>query len=182
MSSETGKRRNAAIPMGRATLLSLPISVLLLLMPAALYGIFWGAPSITAESFGGPLMFAVTLAVGIILHEGLHAAGWKFAGRISWNAIRFGVNWKVLAPYAHCRVPISARAYRIGIVLPGLVLGILPVTAGLARGEPVVTFWGTLFLAAASGDLLGLLAIRSVPASTRVSDHPTQLGCEVIEE
>lgn len=168
--------------MVSATLLSIPISVLMIGIFIGLFQVIWGKPVLSGVRPGSFFLLLFILLIGIVLHEGLHALGWKVAAGVPWSAMKFGINWKVLAPYAHCKVPMMARAYRIGVLLPGLALGLFPGIAGLLGGSFVLTSWGALFTAAASGDLLGYWAIRSVPSSARVLDHPTELGCEVIEE
>lgn len=168
--------------MVRATLLSIPISVFIIGVFFGLFRVFWGRPVLTGIGPGSFFLFLFILLTGIVLHEALHALGWKFAAGVPWSAMKFGINWKVLAPYAHCKVPMMARAYRVGILLPGFALGLFPGIAGLLSGSFVITSLGAMFSAAASGDLLGFWAIRSVPSSARVLDHPTELGCEVIEE
>ncbi len=181
---DTGSRqtRTSSIPMARATLLSLPISIAVIVVSMILFRLIWGWPDLSASEFPNVFLSLGILLLGIVFHEWLHAFGWKTAAGIPWSAMRFGVNWKVLAPYAHCAVPMSARAYRFGIVLPGLVLGVIPCVTGLVIGSFVHVFWGTLFTAAAAGDGLGYWAIRFIPPTARVLDHPTEVGCKVIEE
>src|SRR3954462_4379653 len=41
------------------------------------------------------------------LHESLHAVGLVVFGNVPRSAIRFGVMWRALMPYCHCKVPIS---------------------------------------------------------------------------
>ncbi|MEM8559095.1 MAG: DUF3267 domain-containing protein [Bacteroidota bacterium] len=119
------------------------------------------------------------LILGIVVHEALHGLAWKTAAKLPWSAISFGVNWKALTPYAHCNVPMPARAYRIGAATPGVVLGVVPVVVALAIGSGPWAVFGTFFTIAAGGDALILWLIRNVPDSWLVEDHPTQAGCYV---
>jgi hypothetical protein len=118
-----------------------------------------------------------SLVIGVPLHEVLHGLGWVFFGKRSLKHLRFGVQWKVLTPYAHLRVPIRARAYRIGAALPALLLGLLPYLVGLAAGEGWFTALGLLYLFAAGGDLLVLWLLRKVDGKALVEDHPSRAGC-----
>lgn len=96
------------------------------------------------------------------------------------TAVKIGFSWKGLAPYAHCAEPMRASAYRLSIILPGLVLGILPGTLGIVLLSWPLLLWGLLMTIAAGGDLAVLWAIRGVPASAWVRDHPTKAGCQVL--
>lgn len=163
-------------------LLLLPLSYLLLFLP---YRLLWGTGVLERQ-----LTFTVTdgvwvllaFAAGIVIHEGLHAVGAIWIGKVARTAVHFGFSWKGMAPYAHCREPLSANAYRAMAALPGLVLGVLPGLLGIAFQQWWLVVWGALMLVAAGGDLAILLAIRRVPGDARVLDHPTKAGCLVIRD
>jgi len=116
-------------------------------------------------------------AVLIVMHELLHAAGFLWLGRVDRRTIRFGVQWKTLTPYAHCSAPLPAKVYRIAVVLPGLLLGIMPCIIAVTIGSGWLLIWGILMTMAAGGDAAIIWAIRSVPGIIPVLDHPTKAGC-----
>ena len=76
---------------------------------------------------------------------------------------------------------MTARAYRIVLVTPGLVQGVLPALIGLAAGWGWVTVYGWLMLASALGDAAMLAHLRPFPPDTLVRDHPEQVGCQIWE-
>jgi hypothetical protein len=126
-----------------------------------------------------PWAFCAALVAGIFVHEGLHGLGYVLGGaRLS--EVRFGIAWSKLMPYATCRAPLSARAYRVAGALPGVVLGLLPALVGVALGWWTWTLFGTLMVGGAGGDAAVLWAIRRVPPRARVIDHPTEVGCRVL--
>jgi hypothetical protein len=90
------------------------------------------------------------------------------------------MHWTALTPFAQCTVPTRARSYRVALALPGLVLGVGPLTIGLLTGGWLATFYGFLMLVAAAGDLLILWILRGVPTGAWVQDHPQQVGCLVV--
>lgn len=122
------------------------------------------------------------LVIGALVHEGLHALAMILAGRVPLNAIRFGVMWEALAPYAHCTVPMSAHAYRVVLLLPGLALGVVPALISLWNGDGGLLIFGYVFTTAALGDWLVYRAIADLPATARLMDHPEAIGCVVLEE
>ncbi len=166
--------------VGKANLLAVPIFLVLAGAYLLAFTFLWdGLP---VRSFFTGRATLIALVTGIGLHEVLHGLGWKLAGRVSWSDIRFGVHWKLLTPYAHCRAPISVQAYRLGTLLPAVVTGFIPATIGLVIGDAWITMLGALFLGAAGGDLLALWVLRSVPSDTRVLDHPSRLGCRILPD
>jgi hypothetical protein len=162
--------------------IGLPLSLGLLVLCAAPYVLLWGPGSLLAGLGALGLWLIPVIVVGILVHELLHGLGWKLAAGLPWTAIKFGVQWKALMPYAHARVPMGVRPYRLGAALPGLVTGVVPVAAALALGQPVLLIVGAFFLTAAVGDLMILWLIRNLPPTARVLDHPTLPGCLVLRD
>jgi hypothetical protein len=122
------------------------------------------------------------IIAGTLAHEALHGLGWMAAGGGNSSFVKFGFHWKTLTPYAHFTEAITARAYRIGIVLPGIVVGLMPAAAGYALSHPPLILFGGLFLGGAAGDLMGLWATRKIPPAALVLDHPTRVGCTLFTQ
>ena len=123
-------------------------------------------------------LIALLLASAVV-HELLHAAGWVLWGKAPWKAIRFGVHWQMLSPYAHLTVPITARPYRWGVALPGLVLGVLPALAAVITGGGALFVYGLVMILAAGGDLVVLGLLSRVPGDWFVQDSAHRVGAVV---
>ncbi len=121
----------------------------------------------------------LSVAGGIVVHELLHGLGWMLFGGVPRQAMRFGVKWKMLTPYAHSSESMPVRGYRWGILLPGLVLGLLPGVLALASGSLALLGFAALFTLAAGGDFLMLWLLRAVPPQALARDHPTKVGAIV---
>ena len=76
---------------------------------------------------------------------------------------------------------MEVTAYRLGTMMPGLLLGVFPYLLGIMTGNVWITFFGLFLTLAASGDALILWLIRNVKPGRLVEDHPTGAGCYVIE-
>lgn len=156
-----------------------------MLFPIALLSLgphfaLWGLPSVPFPTdLPSILLFVGAFVLGAILHEVLHGVG-HVLGEASWEDVRFGMHLKALTPFATCTVPTRVGSYRLAIVLPGLVLGGLPLAGGLATGYWLVTFYGFLMLVAAAGDILMLWILRVVPDGTWVQDHPREVGYVIV--
>jgi Putative zincin peptidase len=176
-------RRDVTLSLAQVNLLGIPVALAPLALVGAPFVLLWG-PSQLLEglrAFLRPASAVPAVIVGAMLHELIHAAGWVLFARKPWRSIRFGFKWKTLTPYAHCREPMPAAAYRWGAVLPGVLLGFLPAVAGMITGDGWSTVFGILFLVAAAGDGIVLWVIRSVPGRTLVEDHAERAGCYVYE-
>lgn len=168
-----------SVSMVRANVAALvglgPLVAVLAAAFVALHG--WGP--LVAATGGPPLLMLGLLVLGVLAHEGLHALAWKAAAGLPWSDMKLGFQWKTLTPYAHARVPMTARAYRIGAATPGVVLGLAPAAVALATGGGGWMLFGLLFTFAAGGDALILWLLRGVEAGRLVEDHPTRAGCFV---
>jgi len=174
--------RDATISLAKANVIGfllLPVTALFMIVP---FWILWGKEAL-GSGFMSMKNWYISLPVFflvIVMHELLHAVGYIQFGKATRNDIQFGMNWKALTPYAHCKAIMSARAYRIAVLLPGLLLGILPFFIAMIFGSGTLVVWGFLLTAAAGGDASILWAIRDVLGTEHIRDHPSRAGCEIL--
>ncbi|HLF15114.1 MAG TPA: DUF3267 domain-containing protein [Bacteroidota bacterium] len=168
--------------MLRANLVGLPLFLMMMSALVLPFILSRGLPAfiLGVDRFVDLRVFIPWIAAGTMAHEGLHGLGWMAAGKRSYRSVRFGFHWKTLTPYAHFTEPITASAYRIGIVLPGFIVGFAPAVAGYVIDNPAFVLFGGMFFGAAAGDALGLWAVRNIPAETLVLDHPSRVGCTIV--
>lgn len=180
MSSMTD-RLDRTISPARATLLSLPLTVALAGVVLVPYFLIWGSNPLHALRGVGPLVLAGVFLVSVALHEAVHALAWYLASPRPRPHITFGMNWRALMPYAHAAGPLPAGTYRLGVAAPGILLGAVPGAVGLSVGSATLSTWGAAMLAIATGDLLVFARLQGVPSTALVRDHPTRVGCEIVE-
>lgn len=133
-----------------------------------------------ADSFSMGVLLG-TFTLGIVVHELIHGIAWSFASGHSFRAIKFGFQWKTLTPYAHCPLATRCNAYRVGAVMPLIVLGICPYAVALISKSPFLLVFSLLQIFAACGDLMILWLLRGVSGSEWVQDHPTDAGVSLLE-
>ena len=120
------------------------------------------------------------LISGILMHEMLHGFVWIFFTKKGFGSLSFGIMKPDLAPYIHCNEPLPVNAYRTGIIMPGIVLGIFPLIIGIITGNFKIFIFGFFFTWAASGDFIVLWLIKHLKAPVMVQDHPKLVGCLVL--
>ncbi|MDR1184392.1 MAG: DUF3267 domain-containing protein [Coriobacteriales bacterium] len=160
------------------------IGVLALLFAALLFGLpyylLWGAQT---QSFDLSLRVALIaipiLLVGVIIHELIHGVTWALFAKDGFKSISFGVIWKMLTPYCHCKEPLLLRHYKIGAITPTILLGVIPAILAILMGNLPLLIFGIFFTSAGSGDLLIIYALRNEKGDTWVKDHPSEAGCYV---
>ncbi|HNS29735.1 MAG TPA: DUF3267 domain-containing protein [Tenuifilaceae bacterium] len=181
MESPDEKRKEFTMGALRINLLSflciIPVSILFLVPFIAI----WGSSALLA---GKAMLLKYLLPIfilGIIVHEGLHGVAWACYAKNGFKSIRFGINWKYLAPYCHCKEPLSLKGYALGAALPLVVTGITPSLIALVIGNGFLVCLGFLFTLAATGDAIMLVTMRRLKKDALIADHPDKIGYFVID-
>lgn len=120
--------------------------------------------------------FLSILVLGIITHELLHGFTWGHFASNGLKSIKFGIKWKYMTPYCHCKEPLKVKHYRIGGAMPLIVMGIIPSIIGLIIGHGGILSFGIFFSWAAGGDIIALYMLRNLSKDDYVSDHPAKMG------
>ncbi len=156
--------------------LLVPFSVLTLGLHLAI----WGWPSGSGEDWiSATLLMLGVYLVAVVVHEVLHVLP-MFAAGIKPSELSFGIRWREGVAYVHGGRPVSARAYRVILATPGLVLGAVPLFYGLVIGSAFATVFGYLMTLSAVGDWAVWRLIRDLEPDRLVEDHETAIGCVVL--
>jgi hypothetical protein len=171
--------RDVSVPLDTIMAQALPLSIILTVVPLIPHALKWGI----TFGFNGPnyLLGFIAFVVLIVAHEAVHALGWIVFAGVPVQKIRFGIAWKTLSPYAHSMVAMPAGGYRIGVILPLIITGIIPVIIGTLTNTGWLTMSGAILVSGAVGDLMVLRVIRTIPGDAMVIDHPQNAGCYVID-
>ena len=118
---------------------------------------------------------------GVVLHELIHGIVMAAYANNGWKSVSFGFNIKAFAPYAHCKEPLTPNTYRFSLVMPGFLLGDVPVIISLFTGNILFLFFGILFTWAAAGDVILLWLSRNID-NGMLQDHPEKIGFVHLEQ
>ena len=99
-----------------------------------------------------------------------------------WDSIKFGINWKALAPYAHCKEALEVKKYYLGVIMPGIILGVLPALLSIVTGSAFLWIYGFIFTIAAGGDVIYLILLIKMDNNELVQDHPEKIGFKIFEQ
>lgn len=174
-------RQDLTIDIGKANLVAL-----LLLIPLFVigYGLYFLVNREMRYTGFHAVAFLVGFLVLIVVHELIHGACWSIFAPHHFRDIEFGVLRSSLTPYCTCLSPLQKGHYIFGTVMPFLLLGILPMAAGIAAGKQWILFLGIIMADSAAGDLMiirKLLKYTSSAEEIVYMDHPTEAGGVVFE-
>jgi hypothetical protein len=177
-----GNKRDLSVSMLRANIVAFFIMVPVAILQFTLF--YWLHSAKQMEftlNLLNLLLFCALVLASIVVHELIHGLTWMGWGKKPFSALKFGVQWKTLTPYAYLKGPVDVKVYRLGGFMPGLVLGLLPFILSLALGNGALLWFSIFQTAAASGDWLILWLLRNLKGGTLVEDHPSRAGCYAFE-
>lgn len=123
-----------------------------------------------------PLFFIV---LGIVLHELIHGLTFLPFCKNGFKSIKFGFLKQYFTPYCHCKEPLKLKYYRIGVIMPAIILGFLPSVWAIVTGNFYLLCFGIFFIMGAAGDFMILMTLKNENPEDLVLDHPSEAGCFV---
>jgi len=165
------------------------IKILLITVVGALllFYVFWPNSFLTKLSnlinpegiwdfLGGIFTLFIVLVIGVIAHELIHGVFWALFTKKGFSSIKFGILKQYFTPYCHCKEPLKVKHYIIGAIMPAIILGFIPIIAGLMYGFLSWLLFGIFFIAAAGGDFLMINLLRKEHMNDWAKDHPSEAG------
>ena len=131
------------------------------------------------------IVFMISYFVLVVLHELIHGVSWALFTPHHFKDIEFGFMKQYVTPYCTCSVPLEKRQYIFGALMPMVLLGILPMLAGILTGSVPVMLMGVIMTDAAAGDIMIVRNIRKYQSRAQnivYMDHPTQAGGVIFEK
>lgn len=117
--------------------------------------------------------------VGLIIHELIHGLSWSLFAKKGFRSMVFGILWKQLMPYCHCKEPLQVKHYIFGTLMPGILLGIVPSIVAIINGNLGLFAFGFFFTYAAVGDFMIVNLLRKDVMEDWVVDHASKIGCMI---
>ena len=174
-------RHNLTIYIGKANVFAIILMILLLVIG---YGLYYLVHRHIEFPRNDLVIIVVELLVFTVIHELIHGACWSLFAPNHFRDIEFGILKRSMTPYCACLVPLTKQQYLFGTAMPLIVLGILPMIAGIAFGNTSVLFIGIVMADGAAGDIMIIqraLGHKSGANDIVFMDHPTEAGCVAFE-
>lgn len=124
-----------------------------------------------------PILIMGTLILTVV-HELMHGIPWALFCKNKFKSIKFGVKWKYLTPYCHCKEILKLSHYTIGVAMPLIITGIIPYIISVITVDINLLIISLAMIAGASGDIIMLFMVCREKGSL-VCDYPDRYGCIV---
>ena len=180
---ENLKREKLTIDIVWANIFGLILLVPIVLIYGIPFFIIWknemNFRDIFKDIFENHILFKgiLVLIIGIIAHELIHGIFWAAFAKKGFKSIKFGVLWKMITPYCHCKEPLKVKHYILGGIAPAIFMGVIPAITAMFTGSIWLLIFGMFFTLAACGDFLIINLLRKEKPDDYVEDHPSEAGC-----
>ena len=176
------KNHKFTLGIGKANMYSLILMIPLIVIYLMVFISVWGNEKLNVLEEHNVGVLIITAVIGIAFHEIIHGLTWIILTQNRISSLKFGFSWKFMTPFCHYRKSIKVRFYRVGIVMPLIILGILPSVIALVTGNGFLYLWGIFFTCIATGDIIVLFMLRKLSAEEYVFDHSKKMGFKIEKE
>jgi hypothetical protein len=126
---------------------------------------------LTGKVYLDVIISIVMLAGLLVCHELLHAFGAIVFGKLSLKDIKFGINLKQAMLYCHIKKPMRVNAYRVAILLPVIITGIIPLIISAIFGNLFLVTVFSFMVSGGAADIIMFFSLAQVDKNTLVEDH-----------
>ena len=122
-------------------------------------------------------IFVLIVLLGIILHELIHGIFGAIFNKNGFKPIKFGI----LPGAAYCinTEMLKKNKYIVGLIMPGIILGIIPSIISLFVGNFALLAFGIWFTVGACGDLLLLKELLKEKHDSLIEDNVSKSGIKI---
>ncbi|MEL7245524.1 MAG: DUF3267 domain-containing protein [Cyanobacteria bacterium J06573_2] len=131
------------------------------------------------------IIFILILFLAYIIHVLIQGLTWQLFANNKSNTIRYGIRRTSrgsVSFQAYCKEPIELKVYKLGITIPGLILGLIPAVLGIFTGNSFVFVFGLFGILYSGEDILILWLLRNIEANSLVKTHSKKTGCYIIDK
>jgi hypothetical protein len=123
-------------------------------------------------------IYLLVLVSIVFFHELIHGIFILIYAKNGFKSIKFGIMpaEKLFTPYCHCKELLKIKHYRIVIIMPLMIMGIIPTIISIIIGNLFLLFLGIICIMAACGDILIFLKSLKQERDSLIFDHPTEAG------
>ena len=100
------------------------------------------------------IVFSIFL-IFIVIHEFIHGIFFSVFSQYGFKSVKFGIMpaKKLFTPYCRPKEILKINHYKIAVIMPLLIMGIIPTLISFFIGKMLLLVWGIILIVLGSGDL-----------------------------
>lgn len=127
-----------------------------------------------------PFLGSICIIIGIIFHEIIHAIIAIIYNKDGIKGVKLGVLWGKLTPYCFCKNTLLVWQYKLFLIMPFLILGVIPIIFSFLFDIFFLLIFGIIFSVGSTADLIIIYKISNLSRKNIVQDSSEECGCEVL--
>lgn len=168
--------RPMKISMVKINILGIILIIAMYALTESIYHLLWNKEFVNWISLWG----FIAIILGFVIHELIHGTTAAIFSKRGWKSIKFGVMWQYLAPYCHCKEPLSLKDYRLVVLMPSIVALVIWTTA-LTFDWSALLAASTVLIVGGCGDYMVFYKLRNEHQRVLVYDYPDAIGGAIFE-
>lgn len=113
-------------------------------------------------------LFLITIVFLGILHELFHLIGYTLFAKIPYKDISIGFDFKTLYFYTECSKFLKPKIYKLILIFPLIILGILPYCIGIFFENVYLASLGLVLITSSSADIIYIILIKNAPYNSLI--------------
>ena len=165
----------------KANVIALICAPILIGCITILFAIIWGKENIIIflpQRFLGSFI----MIFGVFLHEIIHLIFGVIFSKNGIKDVKLGILWSKLTPYCHFKAPLRIWEYLVALIMPGVILGFIPMLIGFIIGNYFCVLFGSIYTIVATGDILMVKTLLPLNKTLLVQDLSDECGYYIIDK
>jgi hypothetical protein len=130
-----------------------------------IYSLFWDIPD---TDFLLTWQFYLSIIAAAILHEFIHGVLFAVYNPKGWSAVKFDASIKRCILLCSCEEPIKVKYWRIVVVMPLILTGIIPYIVSFIWGIYPLMYLSVPMILGCYSDVVALYNKRNLSSDTYV--------------
>ncbi|MCD8406476.1 DUF3267 domain-containing protein [Tenacibaculum dicentrarchi] len=175
--------KKKTIKTSKANLFSLLFTVVIFVATILLYYLLWGDLNLEVlkiHHYTDIFIFLIIVFSSVLVHELIHAFVFAYFSKGNFKSVKIGVLWSQLTPYAHCKEALLVKHYKLAVIMPGIILGIVPIFSAILIESLLLLSYGIFMIMAAAGDFMIFILLMKVPKHKKILDHKSEMGFYIL--
>ena len=139
-----------------------------------------GKAIVLGKVYWDAILAVGVVAVGVVVHELLHALCAILFGKAKKQDIKFGCSVKQGLFYCYCQKDVTRNAYLLMLVLPVVLTGIIPLVISVFFGGLPLLAAFSLLTVGGIGDIAMFIRTLTVDKKAMIRDHAETTAFHVV--
>jgi hypothetical protein len=127
------------------------------------------------------IIFICICIFGLFLHELIHGLFFGIFAKDGFKSIKIYFEKNVFTFICYCQNELKIKHFRIGTIMPLIIIGIIPTILAIIIGNTPLLIFGILYISASGGDILIIKRIFNKNKNDLILCRKGEVGFNIIK-